>query len=70
MFAARLVILFPVVRGGGPVRVRGEVVEFGSSLVRVVWHKTSILVAIQFKAVPFSALCNIEHWRRRPLIVP
>lgn len=33
-----LVIFFPVVHGGNAVRVRGEFVEFGSSLVRVIWH--------------------------------
>jgi hypothetical protein len=32
------VIFFPVVRGGGAVRVCGVFVEFGSSLVRVIWH--------------------------------
>ena len=32
------VIFFSVVRGGSAVRVRGEFVEFSSSLVRVVWH--------------------------------
>jgi hypothetical protein len=33
------VIFLPVVRGGCAVRVRGEFVEFGSSLVRVIWHE-------------------------------
>jgi hypothetical protein len=35
--------LLPVVRGGSPVRVRGEFVEFSSSLVRVIWHNVSQL---------------------------
>jgi hypothetical protein len=33
------VIFFSVVRGSSPVRVCGEFVEFGSSLVRVVRHR-------------------------------
>ena len=38
MLVSGLVIFFPVVYGGGTVRVCGEFVEFGSSLVRVLWH--------------------------------
>jgi hypothetical protein len=38
MLVSGLVIFFPVVRGGSTVRVCGEFVEFGSSLVRVVWQ--------------------------------
>jgi hypothetical protein len=34
----RLVIFFPVVGSGSAVRVRRELVEFGGSLVRIVWH--------------------------------
>jgi hypothetical protein len=30
-----------VVRGGGTVRVCGEFVELGSSLVRLIWHSVS-----------------------------
>ena len=37
------VIFFPVVRGGGAVRVCGVFVEFGSSLVRFIWHCFPIL---------------------------
>ena len=33
MLVPGLVIFFPVVCGGGAVRVRGEFMEFGSSLV-------------------------------------
>jgi len=36
-----LVIFFPVVRGGSTVRVCGEFVELGSSLVRLIWHSVS-----------------------------
>jgi len=42
MLVPGLVIFFPVVCGGGTVRVRGEFVEFGSSLVRVIWHRVPI----------------------------
>jgi hypothetical protein len=38
-----LVIFFPVVRGGGAVCVCGVFVEFGSSLVRFIWHCFPIL---------------------------
>lgn len=34
----RLVIFFPVVHSGCPVRVRRKLVEFGSSLVRIILH--------------------------------
>jgi hypothetical protein len=36
-----LVIFLPVVRGGSTVRVCGEFVVFGSSLVRLIWHSVS-----------------------------
>ena len=42
MLVPGLVIFFPVVRGSGTVRVCSEFVEFGSSLVRVVWHGVSL----------------------------
>lgn len=38
MLVSGLVIFFPVVRGGDTVRVCSQFVEFGSSLVRIVWH--------------------------------
>ena len=38
MLVPTLVIFFPVVRGRGTVRVCGQFVEFGSSLMRVIWH--------------------------------
>jgi hypothetical protein len=38
MLVPGLVIFFPVVRGGSSVHVCGELVEFSSSLVRLVWH--------------------------------
>ena len=39
MFVSGLVIAFRVVRGRSPVCVRSKLVELGSSLVRVIWHK-------------------------------
>jgi hypothetical protein len=36
MFVSGLVIFFSVVHSGSTMRVRGEFVEFGSSLVRVI----------------------------------
>jgi hypothetical protein len=41
VFMPGLVVFFPVMRGGGAMRVRGEFVEFRSSLVRVIWHGVS-----------------------------
>ena len=53
-----LMIFFPVMRGGGAMRVRGEFVELRSSLVRVIWHgashpgEYSILELIHFANCP------------------
>ena len=41
MFVPGLVIFFPMVRGGSTVRVCGEFVELGSSLVRVIRHSAT-----------------------------
>jgi hypothetical protein len=38
MLMARLVIFFPVVGRGCAMSVGRKFVEFGSSLVRVIWH--------------------------------
>jgi hypothetical protein len=54
MLVSSLVIFFPVVRGRSSVRVCGEFMEFGSSLVRVIWHSVSI---------PFSPL-HLEPMQR------
>jgi hypothetical protein len=40
------VIFFPVVRCGDSVRVRAELVKFGSPLVRVIWHSTPTLTSL------------------------
>jgi len=50
-------ILFTMVRGGGTVCVCGEFVEFGSSLVGVVWHGGS-LSSIHLRIIPFSKLSH------------
>ncbi len=51
------VILFTMVRGGGTVCVCGEFVEFGSSLVRVIWHDVS-LSSTHLRIIPFSKLSH------------
>ncbi len=38
VFVPGLVISFSVVHGGSTVGVCSKFVEFGSSLVRVIWH--------------------------------
>jgi len=63
MLVPGLVIFFPVVRGGGPMRVRSEFVELRSSLVRVIWHGVSrpgeypILELIYFSNCPILYIC-------------
>lgn len=51
------VILFTMVSGGGTVCVCGEFVEFGSSLVGVVWHAV-FLSPTQLRIIPFSKLSH------------
>jgi hypothetical protein len=41
MLVPGLVIFFPMVRGGSTVRVCGEFMELGGSLVRVIWHNAA-----------------------------
>ena len=71
MFVPGQVIFFPVVRGGSPVRVCGEFVEFGSSLVRVVRHDLSQLCyALHPRAIPIFVLFNFgQSCRSHPLSV-
>ena len=65
MLVCGLVIFFPVVRGGSTVGVCGEFVEFGSSLVRVIWHCFShSRWPLHLSAIPFSKLSSYEHSRR------
>jgi hypothetical protein len=58
MLVSSLVIFFPVVCGGNAVRVCGELVEFGSSLVRVVWHGVSL---------GFRCILDSFHFPRCPI---
>jgi hypothetical protein len=51
------VILFTMVRGGGTVRVCGEFVEFGRSLVGVAWHAVS-LSSTYLRIISFSKLSH------------
>jgi hypothetical protein len=60
MLVSGLVIFFPVVRRGGTVRVCGEFVEFGGSLMRVIRHGVS-LVPCQFRSIPVSTLSHRGH---------
>jgi hypothetical protein len=54
-----------MVRGGSTVRVCGEFVVFGSSLVRLTWHSVSKpLSPLQLRIYPFSKPFNYEHSRR------
>jgi hypothetical protein len=53
MLVSGLVILFTVVCGGSTVRVCGEFVEFGRSLVRVVWHSLPLGVQLHLRIIPF-----------------
>jgi len=52
-------ISFCVVRSGSTVRVRGEFVELGSSLVRFSWHSVSCpRRPFYLLTMPFSVLFN------------
>jgi hypothetical protein len=70
MFVSGLVIFFSVVRGGSTVRVCGEFVELGSSLVRVIWHNVSHpRRPLHVGTIPFSKLFNIRQSRRAKVLV-
>jgi hypothetical protein len=58
MLVSGLVIFFTVVCSGSTVRVCGEFVEFGSSLVRVVWHGVSL---------GFGCILETFHFPRCPI---
>ena len=60
MLVPGLVIFFPVVHRGSSVGVCGELVEFGSSLVRVIRHDIP-LVFFSLKKIPVSALSQKRH---------
>src|SRR5208283_1049344 len=54
----------------GAVRVCGELVEFGSSLVRFIWHNVSHPRCLaHLRSIPFFKLSNNEQSRRsHPLL--
>jgi hypothetical protein len=61
MLVSGLMIFFPVVHGGGTVRVRGEFVKFGSSLVGVFWHGFPNLgsqLSLEPSHFPYCAILN------------
>ena len=62
-----LVIFFPVVRGRGAVRVCGVFVEFGSSLVRVIWH---LFVPSSVAVLTYSKWGSFVGWPAFSLILP
>src|SRR5208337_4069372 len=62
MLSPGLVIFFAVVLRRNAVRVCGELVEFGGSLVRVIWHSVSHPgCPAHLKTIPFLRLSNYEH---------
>jgi|SRR5579864_6069209 len=66
MLVSGLVIFFPVVHGGSSMRVRGEFMEFGSSLVRIIWHSVSIPFSpLHLETYTASKLFNCEQSRHR-----
>jgi hypothetical protein len=66
MLVSGLVILFLVVRGSSSVRVCGEFMEFGSSLVRVIWHSVSIPFSpFHLETYATFKLFNCEQSRHR-----
>jgi hypothetical protein len=60
-----LMIFFSVVSGGGAVRVCGEFVELGGSLVRVIWHDESgPHCVVQLRTSRLVKLSNKRHFDR------
>jgi hypothetical protein len=65
MLVSGQVIFFPVVHGGNSVRVCGEFMELGSSLVRVIWQGVSHpRRPLQLRIFLFFNLYNSEHSSR------
>lgn len=57
-----LVIFFAVVRGGGTVCVCSQFVEFGSSLVRIVWQSVpSPLLRLSIRHSFYFLHCSIVN---------
>lgn len=62
MLMSGLVIFFAVVRRSNAVCMCGEFVEFGSSLMRVIWHSGSHpRCPVHLKTIPFFRLPNNEQ---------
>jgi hypothetical protein len=71
MLVSGLVIFFPVVYRRSTVRMGREFVEFGSSLVRVIWHRIPIL-GVHLKLIPRiltaqlrTLVSRVPHPRRK-----
>ena len=61
------VIFFPVMRGGGAVRVRSEFMELRGSLMRVIWHAASRPWGmIHLRIILFFDLSHSVHMRYGP----
>jgi len=57
-----LVIFFAVVRRSDAVCMRGEFVEFSSSLMRIIWHSVSHpRCPVHLRTIPYFRLSNYEH---------
>lgn len=71
MLMSSLVIFFAVVRRRNAVCVCGEFVEFGGSLMRVIWHSVCHPgCPAHLKTIPFFRLSNYEHsCRCHPLLI-
>jgi hypothetical protein len=73
MLVPRLVFFLPVVYSGSSMRVRGEFVEFSSSLVRVTWHDSPILgggVSLEASHFPYCSILNSQCWSTRVDFLP
>src|SRR5579859_7581325 len=59
VLVSRQVIFFPVVGCGCAVRVRRNLVEFGSSLVRFIWHGRLLSISRTSRGtIRCAALCR------------
>ena len=64
MLVPCLVVFFPVVGSGRPVCVRRELVEFGCSLVRVIWHGVLLgYLTTSVKAAYLKTFCETVQKR-------
>src|SRR5579859_945935 len=59
VLVSRQVIFFPVMRCGCAVRVRRKLVEFGSALVRFIWHGQLLSISRASRGtIRCAALCR------------